>query len=191
MYPILYEQIDTVGVVPTNNGLGILTDCLECMVEEERNGSYELTLKYPVNGLHAKELKERRIIKNKPNYTDDPQLFRIYSVSKVINDTITINARHISYDLSGYTISSGTATNAVLACDLLQNKASGWSINTDKNVIATFKITEPSSVRSWFGGKEGSFLDIFGTAEWKYDNFSCSFLEHRGTNRGVKVKYCW
>ena len=90
MYPILYEQIDTVGVVPTNNGLGILTDCLECMVEEERNGSYELTLKYPVNGLHAKELKERRIIKAKPNYTDDPQLFRIYSVSKVINDTITI-----------------------------------------------------------------------------------------------------
>jgi phage minor structural protein len=189
MFPILYDKIDTVGTVPTNNGLGILTDCLECMVTEKRNGSYELTLKYPVSGLHAKELVERRIIKAKPNYTDDPQLFRIYNIGKVINDTITVNARHISYDLSGYPITTGSATNAVMACDLLQNNASGWNITTNKDVQATFKIDEPSSVRSWFGGKEGSLLDVFGTADWKYDNFTCSFLTNRGTNRGVKVKY--
>lgn len=189
MFPILYDKIDTVGTVPTNNGLGILTDCLECMVTEERNGSYELTLKYPVSGLHAKELIERRIIKAKPNYTDDPQLFRIYNISKVINDTITVNARHISYDLSGYSITTGSANNAVMACALLQNNASGWNITTNKDVQATFKIDEPSSVRSWFGGKEGSLLDIFGMADWKYDNFTCSFLTSRGTNRGVKVKY--
>jgi len=189
MFPILYDKIDAVGTVPTNNGLGILTDCLECMVTEERNGSYELTLKYPVSGLHAKELIERRIIKAKPNYTDDPQLFRIYNISKVINDTITVNARHISYDLSGYSITTGSANNAVMACALLQNNASGWNITTNKDVQATFKIDEPSSVRSWFGGKEGSLLDIFGMADWKYDNFTCSFLTSRGTNRGVKVKY--
>ena len=189
MIPILYDKIDAVGTVPTNNGIGMLTDCIECMVTEERNGSYELTLKYPVNGLHAKELKERRIIKAKPNYTDDPQLFRIYNIDKVINDTITVNARHISYDLSGYPITTGSANNAVLACDLLQNNASGWNITTNKDVQATFKIDEPSSVRSWFGGKEGSLLDVYGTADWKYDNFTCSFLTNRGTNRGVKVQY--
>ena len=44
MYPTLYEQINNVGTVPADNGLGILTDCLECMVTEERNGIYELTL---------------------------------------------------------------------------------------------------------------------------------------------------
>lgn len=189
MIPILYDKIDAVGTVPTNNGIGMLTDCIECMVTEERNGSYELTLKYPVNGLHAKELKERRIIKAKPNYTDDPQLFRIYNIDKVINDTITVNARHISYDLSGYSITTGSANNAVLACDLLQNNASGWNITTNKDVQATFKIYEPSSVRSWFGGKEGSLLDVYGTADWKYDNFTCSLLTNRGTNRGVKVQY--
>ena len=189
MFPILYEQIDTIGTVPTHNGLGILTDCLSCMVTEERNGIYELTLQYPINGLHADELKERRILKVKPNFTDDNQLFRIYKVGKVLNDKFTVYARHISYDLSGYTINSGTATNAVLACDLLQNQASGWHINTDKDVTANFKVYEPSSVRSWFGGKDGSFLDVFGTAEWKYDNFTCSFLAHRGVNRGVTVKY--
>ena len=188
-YPILYEQINNVGTVPNDNGLGVLTDCLECMVTEERNGSYELELQYPVNGLHSKELKERRILKAKPNYTDDPQLFRIYKIGKVLNDKFTIYARHISYDLSGYTITSGTATSCVLACDLLQNKANNWNINTDKEVVANFTILEPSSVRSWFGGKEGSFLDVFGTGEWHYDNFTCSFLQHRGTNRGVTVKY--
>ena len=189
MYPTLYEQIDNVGTVPANNGLGILTDCLECMVTEERNGIYELTLKYPTSGIHAKELKERRILKAKPNYTDDPQLFRIYNIGKVLNGSFTVNARHISYDLSGYTITTGTAANAVLACDLLQNNAPNWTINTDKDVTANFKIYEPSSVRSWFGGKEGSLLDVYGTAEWKYDNFECSLLLHRGINRGVKVKY--
>lgn len=188
-YPILYEQINNVGTVPNDNGLGVLTDCLECMVTEERNGSYELELQYPVNGLHSKELKERRILKAKPNYTDDPQLFRIYKIGKVLNDKFTVYARHISYDLSGYTITSGTATSCVLACDLLQNKANNWNINTDKEVVANFTILEPSSVRSWFGGKEGSFLDVFGTGEWHYDNFTCSFLQHRGTNRGVTVKY--
>lgn len=189
MYPTLYEQIDNVGTVPVDNGLGILTDCLECMVTEERNGIYELTLKYPTSGIHAKELKERRILKAKPNYTDDPQLFRIYNIGKELNGSFTVNARHITYDLSGYVITTGTAANAVLACDLLQNNAPNWTINTDKDVTANFKIYEPSSVRSWFGGKEGSLLDVYGTAEWKYDNFECSLLSHRGTDRGVKVKY--
>jgi phage minor structural protein len=188
-YPILYEQIDNIGTVPNNNGLGVLTDCLECMITEERNGIYELEMKYPASGLHAKELIERRIIKAKPNYTDDPQLFRIYKITKVLNGSFTIYARHISYDLSGYPISNGRANSCVLACDLLQDKANGWTIDTDKEVVANFTIYEPSSIRSWFGGKEGSFLDVFGTGEWKYNNFTCSFLQHRGINRGVTVKY--
>ena len=188
-YPILYEQIDNIGTVPNNNGLGVLTDCLECMVTEERNGIYELEMKYPASGLHSKELIERRIIKAKPNYTDDPQLFRIYKITKVLNGSFTIYARHISYDLSGYPISNGSANSCVLACDLLQDNANGWTIDTDKEVVANFTIYEPSSIRSWFGGKEGSFLDVFGTGEWKYNNFTCSFLQHRGINRGVTVKY--
>ena len=188
-YPILYEQIDNIGTVPNNNGLGVLTDCLECMITEERNGIYELEMKYPASGLHSKELIERRIIKAKPNYTDDPQLFRIYKITKVLNGSFTIYARHISYDLSGYPISNGSANSCVLACDLLQDNANGWTIDTDKEVVADFTIYEPSSIRSWFGGKEGSFLDVFGTGEWKYNNFTCSFLQHRGINRGVTVKY--
>ena len=43
MIPILYATI-TEGTVPTNYGVGALSDCLSCEVKEARNGSYELTL---------------------------------------------------------------------------------------------------------------------------------------------------
>jgi len=188
MYPILYEQIDAVGTVPSHNGLGVLIDCLDCKVTEERNGIYELTLQYPIHGQHADELKERRILKVKPNFTDNNQLFRIYKVGKVLNDKFTVYARHISYDLSGYYITSGTASTLADACELLEARATGWTITTDLSRNGAFTITAPSSVRSWFGGKEGSLLDVFRAGEWKYDNFECK-LTHRGVDRGVAVKY--
>ena len=188
MIPVLYNTI-TEGVLPTDYGVGALTDCLTCVVKEKRNGSYELTLTYAAQGIHADELVPNACIKAKPNYTDNPQLFRIYKVSKVANGRFTVNAQHISYDLSGKVITQGTAENAIQACALLTLNAGDFVINTDKNVTAPFKVKAPSSVRSWFGGKEGSLLDIYGTAEWKYDNFTCSLLAHRGADRGVQIRY--
>ena len=32
------------------DGIGVLADCISCEVTEERNGSYELVLQYPVTG---------------------------------------------------------------------------------------------------------------------------------------------
>ena len=188
MYPILYEQI-TAGTVPQHNGLGVLSDCLSCKVEQGRNSIYELTLEYPITGLHAEELAIRRILKAKPNFTDDAQLFRIDRIGKVMNGKFTVYAKHISYDLSGNDIVSGEATSAVAACSLLQSAAQGYSITTDKTVSGNFKIDAPSSVRSWFGGKKGSILDVFGTAEIKYDNFRIQFLLHAGQDRGVTIMY--
>lgn len=188
MYPILYEQINRIGTVPSHNGLGVLIDCLDCKVTEERNGIYELTLQYPIHGQHADELKERRILKVKPNFTDNNQLFRIYKVGKVLNDKFTVYARHISYDLSGYYITSGTASTLANACELLEANATRWTITTDLSRNGAFTVTAPSSVRSWFGGKEGSLLDVYKAGEWKYDNFTCK-LTHRGVDRGVEVKY--
>lgn len=188
MFPILYQTV-TEGTVPSDNGLGILTDALRAEVTEERNGVYELQVQYPASGIHASDISERMILKVKPNFTDDPQLFRIYKIGKVLGNSFTIYARHISYDLSGKPISSGTATNVADAFLLLNNKATNYTFNTDKTTVANFKITEPSSVRSWFGGKEGSILDVFGTGEYHYDNYTVEFLASRGTDRGVQVRY--
>lgn len=188
MFPILYEDI-TVGTVPQHFGLGVLSDCISCYVEPVRNDKYDLVMEYPADGIHAKELAKRRIIKAKPNFTDDPQLFRINRIGKTMKGVFSVYARHISYDLSGYEIVSGSANNAVSACNLLESAAPGWTIDTTKEVSANFVITEPSSVRSWFAGKQGSFLDVFGTAEIKYDNFHVRFMLHAGEDRGVEIRY--
>ena len=188
MIPILYSSI-TEGTVPSHYGVGALIDCISCQVTEERNGSYELTLTYSVNGKYASEIQPNRFIKAKPNFTDDPQIFRIYKVGKTINGQFTVFAQHISYDLSGKIITGGTAGSCTAACSLLQAQAGNFTINTDKSVSATFTITEPSSVRSWFGGKEGSLLDVYGTGEWKYDNYTASLKQARGSNRGVQIRY--
>ena len=187
MIPILYDSI-TVGTVPTNYGRGALSDCLGYEVTEKKNGSYELVLTYPATGIHAEDLKVGAIIKAKANYTDDPQLFFIYRIGKTINGSFSCYARHISYYLSGKVITSGTAANVAAACALLQSQATGWTISTNKSTAAAFKITEPSSVRSWFGGKAGSLIDVYG-GEWHFDNFTCRLLATRGADRGVTIRY--
>jgi len=94
----LFESTETEF---TSNGLGGLIDATECKVTEERNGTYELEMNYPVTGSHYSDLLLRRIIRVKPNRYSDPQPFRIYQISKPINGIVTVNAEHISYDLSG------------------------------------------------------------------------------------------
>lgn len=187
MIPILFETI-TEGTVPTNYGIGALTDALACEVKEERNGSYELTMTYASEGIHASEIQPNRFILAKPNFTDYPQIFRIYKVGKKINGRFSIDAQHISYDLSGKTISSGTAGSCAAACLLLDAQAGNFNIETDINKSASFAITTPSSVRSWFGGKEGSLLDVYG-GEWKYNNYTASLKSARGLDRGVTIRY--
>ena len=190
MIPILYSSSSvTEGVVPTSYGIGALTDCIRCEASEERNGKYEMTLVYPANGIHADQIQYGSFIKAKPNFTDDPQLFQVYKIGKTMGGQFTVYCQPVSYLLSGKVITSGTAGSCTAACTLLTASAGGFTINTDKNVSADFNITEPSSVRSWFGGKAGSLLDVYGTAEWHYDNFTCSLKAHRGADRGVQIRY--
>lgn len=187
MIPILYNTI-TEGTVPTDFGLGPLTDCLKAEVKEERNGAYELTLSYASDGIHAEDIQVNRFIMAKPNYTDSAQIFRIYKVGKAINGRFEVSAQHVAYDLSGKVISTGTASSCVAACTLLTAQAGSFTINTDKTVSASFTITEPSSVRSWFGGKAGSLLDVYG-GEWLYNNYTATLKQARGTDRGVTIRF--
>jgi len=187
MNPILYATV-TEGTVPSNYGIGVLTDCIKCEIKEELNGSYELTMDYAAEGIHAADIVPGAVLKAKPNYTDDPQLFRIYKVGKTINGRFTVNAAHISYDLSGKVIASGSAGSCVAACALLEGSAGNFTINTDKTVSASFSVSEPSSVRSWFGGKQGSLLEVFG-GEWYYNNYTASLKQSRGADRNVTIRY--
>lgn len=196
MIPILYSysNLDVVHHnVPDNYGHGALVDCLSCKVKEERNGSYELEMEYAANGQFADRLTPGYYIKAKPNFTDDPQLFRIYNVGKNINGRFTVNAEHFSYLLSKKVITNANlyqpANNIVSACAYLNRWAAPFTITTTKNTPGEFKVTEPSSVRSWLGGKQGSLLDVYGGGEWHYDNFTATLMQNRGEDRGVQIRY--
>ena len=98
MIPILYTKNESTF---THNGIGFLKDATKCTVTEERNGSYECSLQYPITGQWYDQITEGCIIKAKANDTSEPQLFRIYKSSKPLKGIVTYSAEHISYDLNG------------------------------------------------------------------------------------------
>lgn len=172
-------------------GLGALTDCISYSVTEARNAEYELVMQYPADGVHFDEIENRCIILASANASDGPQPFRIYQIQTPINGVVTINAEHLVYDLSGVPVLPFTAQNAAAACAGLISHAAidtPFTISTTVPTIADFSVTEPSSVRSWFGGKRGSLLDVYG-GEWQYDNYEAVLRKERGQDRGVVIRY--
>lgn len=175
----------------TTQGIGALTDSILCYVDEERNGEYEGYLKYPITGVHYADIALRSIIVAKPNFTDDPQPFRVYEITKPLNGVVTVRFRHISYDLSGYPVEPFTASTLSGALSGLISNCPvdcPFTLTSSRSVSATFKANIPASIRSWMGGKAGSLLDVYG-GEWKYDGFTASLPSSRGQNRGVTIRY--
>ena len=172
-------------------GMGILSDCSRCEVTEERNGEYELEMDYPMDGWLYQYIENRGIIVAKPNDVDGTQPFRIYRISRPINGVVTINARHLAYDLGGVPVGAFTATDASSAvAGLISNAGipTPFTVTTDITSTTDFVAEEPYSVRGWFGGREGSLIDVYG-GEWHYDGYTCELLASRGQDRGVVIKY--
>lgn len=189
MRPILYKSTEKDFLT---NGVGVLSDVISCVVREERNGSYELTMTYPIDGMHFADIKSRAIILAKPNNEDRPQPFRVVHITKPIDGIIEIEATHISYDLSGVAVSPFSASGIVQAISAIKEnsipKDNGFSIQSDLNGTSTMKVEEPSSYRSLLGGTRGSLLDLYG-GEYKYDRFSISLLNKRGIESGFTIRY--
>lgn len=187
-YPILY------GATETNfnhNGIGILSACVSCDVTEEANGIFELAMAYPMDGIHFAEIGDRAIIKAKVDRFRDPQLFRVYAVSKPMSGIVTVLAEHISYDLSGIPVGTFSASSVANALTGLKNNAvvdCPFDFWTDKGTSANFKVETPSSIRSRLGGIAGSILDVYG-GEYEFDNYTVKLHNNRGQYRGVSIRY--
>lgn len=177
------------------NGIGVLLDAESCLVTEERNGIFELEMVYPIDGQHYADISLRRIIVVKSNPDSDPQPFRIYEISKPINGLVTINAEHISYDLSGYPVSPFKVEGSV--DDILSKFKEMCPIDcpfefwTNKNLELKkeFNVSVPCSIRSLLCGSEGSLTDIYGSGEFEFDKFLVRFWLNRGENSGVTIRY--
>ena len=187
-YPRLYPP--TAAAWDTN-GLGALSDCISCVVEETLNGPFELEMQYRLNGLHYADITLRSIILAKPNPTARPQPFRVYKISRPINGVVTINAQHLSYDLSGIVIEPFNAPSLASALEGMKTNAvaeNPFEYETDKTVISDFVGSYPSSARSLVAGQRGSLLDTYG-GELEFDRYQVKLLSHRGKDNGVTIRY--
>ena len=190
MIPVLYDAFEKDF---TTNGIGLLTDAVSCVVTEERNGTYELTLTYPEKGHLAKHITRDAIIKAKANDEDEPQLFRIYKAGKAIGSNTTWNAEHISYETNGnpvekFTVSGVNAQRAMQ--ELLDAAALPHSFTASSDITTTnsTSIDGVVSVRNALGGTTGSILDVWG-GEYHFDNFRIELLKARGADNGVTIEY--
>lgn len=169
-------------------GIGVLRDAIKVSVTEELNGLFELTMEYPIDGHLFNELKFTRIICCKSSPYSKPQPFRIYSISTPINRTVTINAAHISYDLSGFIVDPFSATNLDETIAGLKNKVYGdcpfeyvHTVNESGNV----NVSEPKSVRSVLGEHVSKAYQ----PDFTFDGLTIIMEDKRGSETGVNVVY--
>lgn len=175
----------------TTLGLGVLTDAIECSVNEKLNDEFSLQMNYPVNGKHFSKIQNNRILYCKPNPYDYAQAFRIYSIAKPINGIITINAVHISYDLNNIPVNAVSGDNLQDLLTKIQNGAileHNFKFNSSLTSAKTFKTTMPYNLRAILMGGTKSIVSEY-EAELKFNNFVIDVLEKRGSSNGAIVRY--
>lgn len=192
---VLFEHDETSF---NNNGLGNLHDASKCEVIEELNGAFELEIEYPITGIHYDDIQLRRIIFVKPNNRDPEHAFRIYSISKPINGVVTINAEHISYDLTNYIVPAFKATTSdaaigyMNATPKLPHGASIPSFSISSNIHQTKDMESkvPTSKRALIANGSGSFIDTYGgEVSYASPGFDVTIKDRRGSDHGVSIEY--
>ena len=189
MIPVLYKANETKF---DSQGVGCLTDCITCYVHEKLNGVYELKLTYPITGVHFSDIKVGAIVDAIPSDGKAVQHFRIDTITKPIGGKVTVEATHISYQLSYVPVKPFDAVGVLDALNGLKENSlasNPFSVWTDiSNTATKYSQKEPASFRQRLGGVEDSILDCFG-GEYEFDNYTVKLHAHRGTDRGVVIEY--
>lgn len=189
MIPVLYKANETEF---NSQGVGCLTDCITCYVHEKLNGVYELKLTYPITGVHFSDIKVGAIVDAIPSDGKAVQHFRIDTITKPIGGKVTVEATHISYQLSYVPVKPFDAVGVLEALNGLKENSlasNPFSVWTDiSNTATKYTQKEPASFRQRLGGVAGSILDCFG-GEYEFDNYTVKLYAHRGTDRGVVIEY--
>lgn len=187
MIPTLYDKTGTIKI-------GELTDCIECLVEEERNGIFELTLVYPsASDLLDCVITENIVVCDANDFLKHQQ-FRIYNTRKLMANRIEVCARHISFDLAHDWIDKIEFENQ--SCEYALNQifrnsqfCKHFRGHSDIINAQDFKVDAVSCL-SAIGGAKGSVLDTFGNgAEVLRDNTEIHVLNRRGRDNDVSIEY--
>ncbi len=186
MRPVLFKSSERDF---SSNGIGVLTETVTCIVHEELNGSYELSMEYPENGLLSSLIGQRSIILAMVNRIDQTQPFRVYKIEKSLSGLMKIYARHISYDLAGVVVAPFTASGSDGVISSMLEKSTpknhGFTLYTDINNGAGLVIDAPTSFRTL---QKDGLLELFG-GEFQYDRFKVSLLSSRGKASSLTIRY--
>ncbi len=193
MVPILYDADINLTKMNHTNGLGRLSDAITCTVSEERNGGYELEMTYPMSGAHYEDIEYNRVIVAVPFSGGAKQAFRIYKLTRPIGGTVTIYARHISYDLSYIPCMPFDYVTGVAAVfEQLKTSAGAnlgdFKFSTDLESTTKYHKEAPSSLKSTLGGVSGSVLDIFGGV-FEWNNWDVVLNKNRGEKKNITLRY--
>lgn len=172
------------------NGLVVLDNCKSLYVTEELNGSYELEMEYEIDSRGKWQyLAQDNIIEA------DGQLFRIYHPNKKDFNTISINARHIFYDLLDNLVKdidirglSGAAALEKVMSNLAYVTGFTWisDITAQNNI---YLDDESGDIVGKNPVDAIMFLLNTYAGELVRDNFNIKMLEHRGQDRGMLISY--
>lgn len=175
----------------TTNGLGQF-EANSCIITEALNGIYEAEIEMLATDKHFDKLIVGGLLQLEVNEAKDKQIFRIYFISKPINEVVQIKAQHITYDLNKIPVRPFTATGAVNTKNGMINNIIGtypFTMTTDiTNTTSVFTLDIPRSFRECLGGYEGSLLDTF-RGEYEWDNLTVKMLAHRGSDNDVRISY--
>ena len=193
----------------TSNGLGRMTDIINCKTTETRNGECLLEAEYPTNGLRADAICEYRYIGAPYDDTGRVQPFVIYKVKKDIK-TMKIYAKHVGMVTCGLYIDGQMPSeltvkqrfaqfkNSIIGYSYLDNGVRVYNYPEHASVLTFYTdiedpiqtdIKTPVRLRDYIQGVNGSIADTIGYGEVRYDRWKLEFLENRGQNSGVIYRY--
>lgn len=191
-YAVLYKANETDF---NHLGLGVLRDAISPLVTEERNGQFELVMKYPVDGSLFSEIKNDRLIKADASHSLKAQRFKIIRITKPTGGVITVYAEHVSYLSQDLALKPAVSYsgNATQALSIWQNNIVDehpFTIFSDIQTIGSgnWKIGKVENARRALGGVTESILESYG-GEYRFDNYHIGLYAQRGNDSGALIAY--
>ena len=195
MMPILFSATETNF---NSGGIGILRDAIECTIEEERNGIFQLHMVYPVDGAFFKNIQVNSIIGCKSSQTDGSNaLFDVIRISMPKYDRVEIEAKHISYRLNKMVIKPHFQTTAK-SISIVLNELRNNVINRDGFTFVSsgtfntgiISYDAPRSVRSVLGDVVETFGgEILWHGGISSDDKRVMILKNRGSEKDITLSY--
>lgn len=177
----------------SHNGIGNLDyHIINPVVEEELNGLYSFTFRYPLYAPHGLEIEGQSILRVPVPGLED-QLFRVYRPVKSMG-YITVSCYHIFYDLADNFIEDTNIVekNGQGAIEQLGGATQfGHRFRFFSNIstVANARLVRRNVVGSILDDEQGnSFINRWG-GELIRNNFDVRMNQSAGTNAGFTVKH--